>query len=239
MGVGREVPEGGALRIRRQSFTLNSPLAAAGQGNPLPPEQSPHLAAPEAFVEGLGRLQYALSKLADELLQATAHALGEKKTFFNAMMKDGLVGTRAFHYRLDEQGDNIVLTPHKDIGLITILAGSTASGLEVQDPKTGDFVPVRQPYSDVVVMAGELLEYITAGAIKAPNHRVRLDGSAADRLSIATFINGNDVAKIKQMGSEEDNPYHNANPEYRSMTPMQFVSARVVAAGYSADDFGL
>lgn len=239
MGVGREVPEGGVHRICRQSLTLNRPLAAAGQGNPFRSEESPHLAAPKAFLEGLGQLQYTLSKLADELLQAIAHASGEKKAFFNAMTRDGLVGTRAFYYRLDEQGDDIVLTPHKDVGLLTILTGATAPGLEMQDPKTGDFVPVRQPYSDVVVMAGELLEYITAGAVKAPNHRVRLDGSAADRLSIATFINGNDVAKIKQMGSDEDNPYHNANLEYRAMTPMQFVRARIVASGYSADDFGL
>ena len=236
---GRELPEGRVHRARRESFTLNRPPAATEGGNPFRLEDSPHLAAPKEFLDALGQLQYTLSNLADELLQATALVCGRRKTFFDAMTRGGLVGTRAFHYRLDGPGDDVVLTPHKDVGLLTILTGSTAPGLEIQDPKTGDFVPVRQPYGNVVIIAGELLEYITAGSIKAPNHRVVLDGSKDDRLSIATFFNGNGQAKIKPMFPDEDNPFHDDHPEYRTMTPLQFVGARIVASGYNDDGFGL
>ena len=62
------------------------------------------------------------------------------------------------------------LTEHPDVSLLTLFPFGVAAGFEYQD--AGGSWRALAPANRVVAFAGELLEWLTAGRIRALNHRV-------------------------------------------------------------------
>lgn len=58
------------------------------------------------------------------------------------------------------------------MGLLTVVFGSTAEGLEVQNPITGEWKELEVSRGQVGVLPGLSLERVTMGRIKAATHRV-------------------------------------------------------------------
>lgn len=77
------------------------------------------------------------------------------------------------------------LSPHPDVSLLTVFLQGLGEGFQYQDAD-GQW---RDPGTTqtVTVFAGELLEWLTDGAVPALKHRVRYQDSTAERYSFALF----------------------------------------------------
>ncbi|MEE6178745.1 isopenicillin N synthase family dioxygenase [Mycobacterium sp. 050134] len=79
---------------------------------------------------------------------------------------------------------------HRDAGVLTLLLAEPGSrGLQVRPAGRPDWVEVPPPPGAFIVNIGELLEVATGGYLRATEHRVVLDGPAAERISVAYFFN--------------------------------------------------
>lgn len=78
---------------------------------------------------------------------------------------------------------------HEDINLITLLPVSTAPGLQVQD-RENNWYSVGGDPGDIIINAGDMLQYMTQGQIKSTTHRVVTPKGFGDkpRYSIAVFM---------------------------------------------------
>lgn len=81
---------------------------------------------------------------------------------------------------------NTRLSEHPDVSLLTVFPFGIDSDFEYQDEQGGWH---RVPSSEnMIAFPGFLLEWLSGGAIKALNHRVRLDGEInRERFSFAVF----------------------------------------------------
>jgi isopenicillin N synthase-like dioxygenase len=80
--------------------------------------------------------------------------------------------------------------PHKDSGVLTLLLAEPGSrGLQVRRPDSKEWVQVPPLDGAFIVNIGELLEVATGGYLRATEHRVNLQESVAERISVAYFFN--------------------------------------------------
>lgn len=95
---------------------------------------------------------------------------------------------RALHYPPNPNME-IRAAAHEDINLITLLPVSTAPGLQVQD-RAGNWYDVEGDPGDIVVNAGDMLQYLSDGVMKSTTHRVITPADLRDRsrYSMAAFI---------------------------------------------------
>lgn len=77
------------------------------------------------------------------------------------------------------------LSPHPDVSLLTVMFSGLGEGFQYQD-SNGCWVDA-PPTDRVVVFAGDLLQWLTDGAIPALNHRVKQTGNEGERFSFALF----------------------------------------------------
>ncbi|KAL1841249.1 hypothetical protein VTK73DRAFT_3520 [Phialemonium thermophilum] len=78
---------------------------------------------------------------------------------------------------------------HTDFGAITLLLQDEHPGLEVLDPRTGEFAAVDPCPDTFVFNVGDMLSVWTGGEYKSSVHRV-INKAAADRYSAAFFYDG-------------------------------------------------
>ncbi|MEO1363090.1 MAG: 2OG-Fe(II) oxygenase family protein, partial [Pseudomonadota bacterium] len=78
------------------------------------------------------------------------------------------------------------IATHTDYGCLTLLATDGSPGLEVRR-RGGGWIPVSAPPGEFIINFGEMLEFWTAGRVKATPHRVV--GGMAERLSVPLFFN--------------------------------------------------
>jgi isopenicillin N synthase-like dioxygenase len=88
------------------------------------------------------------------------------------------------------------ISPHRDLGTLTLLMQDSQGGLEVQDPDTEEWVPVPPVEGAMVVNIGNLMTRWTAGYFRSSIHRVMAtkgtSHSKEDRYSVIFFMNPND-----------------------------------------------
>jgi isopenicillin N synthase-like dioxygenase len=91
---------------------------------------------------------------------------------------------------------------HRDAGVLTLLLPEPGSaGLQVRGQSWIDVPPLDGAF---VVNIGELLEVATGGYLRATEHRVNLDGPAAERISVAYFFNPRLDAQIPVLSLPEE-----------------------------------
>jgi len=79
--------------------------------------------------------------------------------------------------------------PHEDINFLTLLPRATGPGLEILAPNA-EWVPVQANYQESIVLAGDMIEEASKGALHATRHSVRSSGNR--RLSLSFFVNPDD-----------------------------------------------
>jgi len=78
------------------------------------------------------------------------------------------------------------LGAHTDWGYLTIPT-TDASGLQLEDPYTGDWVDVPPMQGRFLIHVGDVLEYETNGACRSPVHRVSIPRNENEKHSIVFF----------------------------------------------------
>lgn len=94
----------------------------------------------------------------------------------------------AYHPQLDRGAPRRGVAAHVDFSLLTLVAQDGEGGLEVLSPEgVWSEVPARP--DTLVLHAGELLEALSGGRIRATPHRVTHRSSRRARISLPLFIN--------------------------------------------------
>ncbi|KAK9068160.1 hypothetical protein SSX86_012271 [Deinandra increscens subsp. villosa] len=108
-------------------------------------------------------------------------------------------------YRPPESSEtNLAAKMHTDKNFISVLSQSEMNGLEVQS-KDGEWMAVEYPPSSFFVMTGDAFMVWSNGRIKAPLHRVVMNGHE-DRYSIALFSFKKGVIEIPEELVDEEHP---------------------------------
>ncbi|WP_142280215.1 isopenicillin N synthase family dioxygenase [Mycobacterium paraense] len=134
----------------------------------------------------------ALSAVARTLLGHWAASLGSAPDVFDAAFADApatLIKVIRYPARAaSSQG----VGAHRDAGALTLLLAEPGSrGLQVRRRRGGSdgWIDVPPVPGAFIVNIGELLEVATGGYLRATEHRVNLDGPAAERISVPYFFN--------------------------------------------------
>lgn len=141
--------------------------------------------------------------VAMDLLRAIAAAIGEEETAFDAAFDPPMALLRGNYYpvRPDWAGEkDFGIAAHTDYGCLTLLASDGTPGLEVRMPD-GSWQAVTAGPGRFVINFGEMLEFWTAGDIKATEHRVI--GGASERISVPLFFNPSYDTNVAPPGSEQ------------------------------------
>ena len=161
--------------------------------HPLAVKHLPNLRPLEvpAFHPILVKLYTQLDQCATSLLEACALYLGEPRTYFQDMVKDGDSILRVIHYPplpLETAPHSLRAAPHEDINLITLLCEATAEGLELLQ-RDGTWLSVPTLSGQIIVDAGDMLQHITNGLFKSTTHRVVNPNNDRDRrFSMPFFV---------------------------------------------------
>jgi len=122
--------------------------------------------------------------------------------FDEFMSNDPLAVIRPLHYPPSPDAD-VGAGAHTDFGALTLLLQDSQSGLEVCDPKSGDWIPV-PPNPDVyVVNIGDMLDKWTKRMYRSTLHRV-INAGDKDRYSVPFFFVGNLDCKLIPFDGTDD-----------------------------------
>ncbi|WP_170412803.1 isopenicillin N synthase family dioxygenase [Ruegeria atlantica] len=127
--------------------------------------------------------------VAMRVLRAIAVALGRDETSFDRAFDTPMALLRGNYYpeRPTWAGDrDFGIGAHSDYGCLTLLATDGVSGLEVRMPDDS-WQPVSATPGTFIINFGEMLEFWTAGKVKATEHRVV--GGVQERVSVPLFFN--------------------------------------------------
>ena len=142
----------------------------------------------------------ALSGVARTLLGHWAASLGSPPDVFEPAFADApatLIKVIRYPARAaTAQG----VGAHKDSGVLTLLLAEPGTrGLQVWRPGSADWIDVPGLDGAFVVNIGELLEIATGGYLRATEHRVNLEATGVERISIAYFFNPRLDAQIPML----------------------------------------
>lgn len=147
---------------------------------------------PPGFAPTFRALFDALDALAVRLLAAIAHGLDLDAHDIVDGVRDGSNVLRVIHYpplRASDPPGAVRAAAHEDINLLTILPTSTAPGLELLD-RDGTWRALVTPPDVMICDTGDLLAYLTGGALPAVTHRVVNPPGAGNtsRYSLPFFV---------------------------------------------------
>ena len=126
-----------------------------------------------------------------KLLEACALYVGEPEGRMRDMAEDGDTILRVLHYPPvpeDAHPQSIRAAAHEDINLITLLCESTAAGLELLQ-RDGTWRPIHSLAGQIIVDAGDMLQWLSNGLFKSTTHRVVNPGNSRERrFSMPFFV---------------------------------------------------
>jgi isopenicillin N synthase-like dioxygenase len=142
----------------------------------------------------------ALTQLGHALMRGLALSLGLEASYFAEHgTRDPLVLFRIFNYPSRPAAPDVRwgVGEHTDYGLLTILRQDDVGGLEI---KTASGWIAAPPVSgSFVCNIGDMLERMTGGLYKSTPHRVALNTSGRDRISLPFFFDPNFAARIQSV----------------------------------------
>ncbi len=151
------------------------------------PNQWPE--APESFEQTIRAYYSDACGVAMRVLRAIAVALGRDADSFDTAFDTPMALLRGNYYpqRPVWAGEkDFGIGAHTDYGCLTLLATDGTAGLEVRMPD-GTWEKVEAAPGAFIINFGEMLEFWTAGRVKATEHRVV--GGAHERISVPLFFN--------------------------------------------------
>lgn len=158
---------------------------------------------PVGFREAADAYYRAMEALSSVLCRASALALGLPETYFDDKIDRHITAARINFYPRQDQPPaegQLRAGAHTDYGMLTILSGESAPGLQVLT-RAGDWVDVATDKYRFVCNIGDLLMRWTNDRWVSNSHRVLNPppemASASSRMSIAFFHHPNYDAKIE------------------------------------------
>ena len=150
--VGRELPEGDALRAVMPDNIWTTEIAD--------------------FKADEIALYEALDIAGRRLLSAIARYLDLAPDFFEDTVENGNSVLRLLHYPpVGAEGPNIRAGAHEDINTITLLLGAEEAGLELLD-RDGNWLPVQPNPGELAINVGDMLQRLTNNYLRSTTHRV-------------------------------------------------------------------
>ena len=190
------------------------------------PQECPELKP--IMIELFQKLDYCSVKL----LEACALYLGEEKTCFSQLAKNGNSILRLIHYPpISKPTTALRAAAHEDINFMTLLIAATASGLELKDHQ-GQWHPIETPQHTLVVDSADMLQNMTNGLIKSTTHRVTNPcNNNTSRYSIPFFVHPRsdaDISPTKKSVQKQKGQQH-----YPSLTAGNFLNQRLNDIGFA------
>jgi len=142
----------------------------------------------------------AMTRLGHTLMEAIALSLGlDPRYFADRYTADPLILFRIFNYpsRPAPAGQEVQwgVGEHSDYGLLTILWQDDVGGLQVKTREGWvDAPPLPESF---VCNIGDMLDRMTGGLYRSTPHRVALNTSGRDRLSMPFFFDPNFEARVR------------------------------------------
>lgn len=149
-------------------------------------------------------------ELGHRVLASLAVSLGLSSDYFEARYtQDPLILFRIFQYpsvtaamdAADPNAPHYGVGEHTDYGLLTLLHQDTVGGLEVKT--SAGWIDAPPIPGSFVCNIGDMLDRMTAGYYKSTPHRVRINRSGRNRLSLPLFFDPNFDVHIEPIRSVE------------------------------------
>jgi polar amino acid transport system ATP-binding protein len=142
----------------------------------------------------------ALTGLGHQLIEGLALSLRlEDRYFADRYTADPLILFRIFNYPTRppaaDAGVQWGVGEHTDYGLLTILWQDDVGGLEIKTPE--GWVPAPPVPESFICNIGDMLDRMTGGLYRSTAHRVALNSSGRDRLSLPFFFDPNFSARVQ------------------------------------------
>ena len=141
----------------------------------------------------------ALTRLGHSLIEGIGLSLGLAPSYFSdRYTADPLVLFRLFNYPSRPAPAGEVqwgVGEHSDYGLLTILWQDDVGGLQVKTP--AGWIPAPPVAGSFVCNIGDMLDRMTGGLYRSTPHRVALNTSGRDRLSMPFFLDPHFDARVR------------------------------------------
>ena len=157
-------------------------------------------AEPAALRETILAYLDALTQLGHALMRGIALSLGLDAGYFAEHgTRDPLVLFRIFNYPSRPAAPDVRwgVGEHTDYGLLTILRQDDVGGLEIKT--ASGWIAAPPVAGSFVCNIGDMLERMTGGLYKSTPHRVALNASGRDRISLPFFFDPNFAARIESV----------------------------------------
>lgn len=141
--------------------------------------------------------------VAMDVLRGIAVAIGRPRNAFDAAFDKPMALLRGNYYPerpVWATAKDFGIATHTDYGCLTLLATDGSPGLEVRK-RGGGWIAVDAPPGDFVINFGEMMEFWTAGEVKATPHRVV--GGMHERVSVPLFFNPAHDTNVAPPGAQE------------------------------------
>lgn len=141
--------------------------------------------------------------VAMDVLRAIARSIGADPSYFDTAFATPMALLRGNFYPqrpATASAKDFGIATHTDYGCLTLLAADGSPGLEVRK-RGGGWIPLSAPPGDFIINFGEMLEFWTAGQVKATPHRVV--GGLNERISIPLFFNPTYDTNVAPPGRED------------------------------------
>ncbi|MEO6626877.1 MAG: 2-oxoglutarate and iron-dependent oxygenase domain-containing protein [Burkholderiaceae bacterium] len=147
--------------------------------------------AMEGFRETVLAYLDALERLGHALMEGIALGLGLPRSYFAQHgTADPLLLLRLFNYPSRHVPEGSLaqwgVGQHTDYGLLTMLWQDDVGGLQVQTDD--DWIEAPPVVGTFVCNVGDMLDRMTGGRYRSVPHRVRINASGRDRLSVPLFF---------------------------------------------------
>jgi isopenicillin N synthase-like dioxygenase len=127
--------------------------------------------------------------VAIDVLRGIATSIDMPSDYFDKAFETPMTLLRGNFYPerpKDATSKDFGIATHTDYGCLTLLATDGSPGLEVRK-RGGGWIPVSAQPGEFIINFGEMMEFWTAGQVKATPHRVV--GGDAERISVPLFFN--------------------------------------------------
>lgn len=200
---GREHAKGSTSSDLKEFWHVGRELPAGHPLNQVYPENIWPTEIPE-FKTAYLELFRQIEQCAMTLLEACALYVGEEKSRFSSIAKDGNSILRIIHYPPvadDRDPQAIRAGAHEDINLITLLCEATTGGLELLQ-RDGKWRPIHALKGQIVVDTGDMIQNLTNGVLRSTTHRVvNPDNSRERRFSMPFFVHPRSEASLNPLPS--------------------------------------
>lgn len=171
------------------------------------PMHGPNLIPDEALLPGFRATIFAyldqVTQLGHQVMAAVARSLGLPEDHFaKGITADPLILFRLFMYPSRPVPAGVAaehgVGEHTDYGLLTLLRQDDVGGLQVRT--SAGWVDATPLPGAFVCNVGDMLDRMTGGRYRSVPHRVQLNHSGRDRLSMPLFFDPSFDARIAPLG---------------------------------------